>query len=237
MCVRDLSKSRALQAAPVAAGKKGEHNVIGRGQSMMSSYVGYVASALVLCTFLTRTMMPLRFVALASNVAFISYGALLHLYPVLVLHVILLPVNAWRLREIFQLAKNVEETTQDDSKVFNALVRFAKRMTVSRGEVVIRKGDPSDALYLVLEGKLWVEEAEAEVGPGSFVGEMGVLSRTHRRTATVDARTDCVLGRVSAADFQRVYFANPSLGLSLIRMIIDRLTREVEAQRLEAAAA
>jgi len=203
---------------------------------MMSSYIGYLASALVLCTFLTRTMMPLRIVALGSNVAFISYGALLHLYPVLVLHVILLPVNAWRLREIFHLVKSIQDTA-DDGKVFNALRPFAKRMTVARGEVVIRKGDPSDALYLVLDGKLWVEEAEAEIGPGSIVGEMGVLSRTHRRTATVDAKTDCELGRVSAADFQRVYFADPSLGLSLIRLIIDRLTREVEAQRLETAAA
>lgn len=43
--------------------------------------------------------------------------------------------------------------------------------------------------------------------------------------------------RNSASDFQRVYFADPSLGLSLIRLIIDRLTREVEAQRLEVAAA
>jgi len=161
---------------------------------------------------------------------------LLHLYPVLILHIVLLPVNAWRLREIFQLVKSVQETA-DDSKVFNALVPFAKRITVARGEVVIRKSDPSDALYLVLEGKLWVEEAEAEIGPGSIVGEMGVLSRTNRRTATVDARTDCVLGRVSTEDFQRVYFADPSLGLSLIRLIIDRLTREVEAQRLETAAA
>ena len=203
---------------------------------MMTSYVGYVASALVLCTFLTRTMIPLRFVALGSNLAFITYGALLHLYPVLVLHIVLLPVNAWRLREIFQLVKSVQETA-DDSKVFNALIPFAKQMTVPRGGVVIRKGDPSDALYLVLEGKLWVEEAEVEIGPGSIVGEMGVLSRTQRRTATVDAKSDCVLGRVSAADFQRVYFADPSLGLSLIRLIIDRLTREVEAQRLEAAAA
>jgi hypothetical protein len=46
-----------------------------------------------------------------------------------------------------------------------------------------------------------------------------------------------MLGRVTSADFERVYFADPSLGLSLIRLIIDRLTREVEAQRLEAAAA
>jgi CRP/FNR family cyclic AMP-dependent transcriptional regulator len=204
---------------------------------MASSYVGYLASALVLCTFLTRTMVPLRVVALGSNLAFITYGALLHLYPVLVLHVVLLPVNAWRLREIFQLVKSVQDTADDDGKVFTALVPFAKRMTVPRGAVLIRKGDPSDALYLVLNGKLWVEEVEAELGPGSIVGEMGVLSRTHRRTATVDAKTDCELGRVSAEDFQRVYFADPSLGLSLIRLIIDRLTREVEAQRLEAAAA
>jgi len=203
---------------------------------MASSYIGYLASALVLCTFLTRTMLPLRVIALGSNLAFITYGVLLHLYPVLVLHIVLLPVNVWRLREIFQLVKSVRDT-DDDCRVFNALVPFAKRMTVPGDAVLIRKGDPSDALYLVLSGKLWVEEAEAELGPGSIVGEMGVLSRTHRRTATVDAKTDCELRRVSAEDFQRVYFADPSLGLSLIRVIIDRLTREVEAQRLESAAA
>jgi CRP/FNR family cyclic AMP-dependent transcriptional regulator len=205
-------------------------------QSMMSSYVGYLASTLVLCTFLTRTMLPLRFIALGSTVTFITYSALLHLYPVLVLHCVLLPVNGYRLREILQLGKSVRETV-DDTKIFDALVPFARKMTVGRGEVLIRKGDPSDALYLLLEGTLWVEEAEVELHPGSIVGEMGVMSRSQLRTASVDAKSDCVLGRVSAADFQRVYFSDPSLGLSLIRLIIDRLTREVQAQRLEMAAA
>jgi CRP/FNR family cyclic AMP-dependent transcriptional regulator len=203
---------------------------------MLTACVGYLASALVLCTFLTRTMMPLRCIALGSNVAFITYSALLHLYPVLILHCILLPVNAWRLREIIQLGTSVHEMA-GDTAIFNALVPFAKTTTVRRGEMLIRKGDPSDALYLLLEGALWVEEAEVELGPGSIVGEMGVLSRTQRRTANVNARSDCVLGRVSAEDFQRVYFSNPSLGLSLIRLIIDRLTRDVEAQQLEGAAA
>ena len=81
---------------------------------MTSSYIGYLASALVLCTFLTRTMMPLRIIAIGSNVAFITYGTLLHLYPVLVLHVILLPINAWRLREIFQLVQSVQDTADDN---------------------------------------------------------------------------------------------------------------------------
>jgi CRP-like cAMP-binding protein len=62
---------------------------------------------------------------------------------------------------------------------------------------------------------------------------MGVLSRSHARTATVRAHTDCVLGRVSAQDFDRVYFANPSLGLALIRLIMDRLIEEIEMRRAD----
>ena len=59
--------------------------------------VGYLASALVLATFCMRDMVPLRCVAIASNLAFIAYGALADLGPVLVLHLLLLPVNLLRL--------------------------------------------------------------------------------------------------------------------------------------------
>lgn len=196
----------------------------------MRDYIGYLASALVLLTFCARTMIPLRVIALGSNIAFITYSGLLHLYPILALHCTLLPLNVWRLAEILRLGSRVKEKIGTDA-VFTALLPFATRMAAGRGEVIIRKGDASDALYLVYEGTLWVVEAEAELGPGSVVGEMGVLSRTHLRTATVTALTDCVLGRVSAQDFDRVYFTNPSLGLSLIHLIIDRLTDEVEARR------
>jgi CRP/FNR family transcriptional regulator, cyclic AMP receptor protein len=59
--------------------------------------IGYLASALVLATFCMRDMVALRCVAVASNVAFIAYGGLAELGPVLVLHLLLLPVNALRL--------------------------------------------------------------------------------------------------------------------------------------------
>ena len=59
--------------------------------------VGYVASALVLATFCMHGMVPLRCMAIASNVAFIAYGVLADLGPVLVLHLLLLPVNVLRL--------------------------------------------------------------------------------------------------------------------------------------------
>jgi hypothetical protein len=67
----------------------------------MNAYepVGYLASLLVLATFCMRDMVSLRVVAIASNVAFISYGALAGISPVLLLHVVLLPVNVLRLSE------------------------------------------------------------------------------------------------------------------------------------------
>lgn len=61
--------------------------------------IGYLASLLVLATFCMSGMVALRAVAIASNIAFIAYGALAGISPVLLLHVVLLPVNMLRLAE------------------------------------------------------------------------------------------------------------------------------------------
>ena len=61
--------------------------------------IGYLASLLVLATFCMRSMVALRAVAIVSNVAFITYGWLVGIDPVLVLHVVLLPTNVWRLMQ------------------------------------------------------------------------------------------------------------------------------------------
>ena len=59
--------------------------------------VGYAAAVLVLVAFSLHSLVALRSVAIASNVAFIAYASVTHLLPVLVLHAALLPINAWRL--------------------------------------------------------------------------------------------------------------------------------------------
>ena len=62
--------------------------------------VGFGAAGLVLATFCMRSMNALRWIAIASNVAFIAYGYLGHLAPVLLLHALLLPVNIYRLAQL-----------------------------------------------------------------------------------------------------------------------------------------
>jgi len=61
--------------------------------------LGYFAASLVLATFCARTMVALRALAIASNLAFIAYGSSARLWPILLLHAVMLPLNLMRLRE------------------------------------------------------------------------------------------------------------------------------------------
>jgi CRP/FNR family transcriptional regulator, cyclic AMP receptor protein len=72
--------------------------------------IGFIASALVLAAFGMKDMINLRIVAICSNFAFIAYALLLHLLPILVLHVVLLPLNGWRLSQALHQSNNVGAT-------------------------------------------------------------------------------------------------------------------------------
>jgi hypothetical protein len=62
----------------------------------ITDLAGNTASTMVLLTFMTKDMRLLRVLAIVSNIAFITYGMLVWLPPVFCLHLLLLPVNAFR---------------------------------------------------------------------------------------------------------------------------------------------
>jgi hypothetical protein len=65
----------------------------------LTELLGYAAAGLVLATFSARSIVTLRAFAIASNLLFIAYAAFAQLPPVLVLHLLLLPINIVRLRQ------------------------------------------------------------------------------------------------------------------------------------------
>jgi len=78
---------------------------------------GWIAAALVFSTFITTTMLRLRLAAIAGNLAFITYallglpyGQFGRLYPILVLHACLLPLNVARLAQLRQAAAAARDT-------------------------------------------------------------------------------------------------------------------------------
>lgn len=70
----------------------------------MTHILGWSAAALTLLTFLCQDMRRLRFAALAANAAFIAYASMASLWPVLALHLTLVPVNLWRLWQPLRLS-------------------------------------------------------------------------------------------------------------------------------------
>jgi CRP/FNR family transcriptional regulator, cyclic AMP receptor protein len=62
--------------------------------------------------FCMRAMIPLRTIALCSNIAFLLYGFNHALMPVMLLHAVLLPVNGWRLWEALHNIKTEEPASE-----------------------------------------------------------------------------------------------------------------------------
>jgi uncharacterized protein YjiS (DUF1127 family) len=71
-------------------------------QAMLTDALGYVAAGLVFATFCAQRMISLRSIAIASNLAFIGYGYLDRLWPILILHSAMLPINIVRCRQSIQ---------------------------------------------------------------------------------------------------------------------------------------
>jgi hypothetical protein len=70
---------------------------------MLMSWInllGFTAALTVLLSFCMTSIVSLRSVAIASNLLFILYGMLGHIYPVFFLHLTLLPINLIKLHRI-----------------------------------------------------------------------------------------------------------------------------------------
>ena len=97
------------------------------------------------------------------------------------------------------------------------------------GDVLFRQGDPSDAAYFVVSGRLIVTRSDsegdtrvAELGRGSVVGELGLLEDAPR-SATVHAVRDTTLATLSATAFEELVMRSPALMLHVARSVIARL--------------
>ena len=189
--------------------------------------LGYFASAAVLATFCMSTMIPLRIMALVSNVLFIAYGYADHLLPVLILHAILLPVNALRLVQFQRLVRDMRDAHREDLSIQSLLPYMAKRK-LAAGETLVRKGEKADRLYYLVDGELEVTDFNKVLKSGAVVGEIGVFAPNRVRTATVACRTDCILFELTESKAKQLYFQDRSFGFAVLRLIISRLVENNE---------
>ena len=192
--------------------------------------LGYAASAAVLATFCMSTMIPLRILALGSNVLFMAYGYADHLYPVFMLHAILFPVNALRLMQFLRLMRDMRDAQHEGFSI-QSLLPYMTRRKFTAGETLVRKGEKADRLYYLVDGELEITDLGKTLKPGAMVGEIGVFAPNQVRTATVVCRSDCNLFELTEHKAKQLYFQDRSFGFAVLQLIIARLMENTERTR------
>lgn len=194
-----------------------------------------VASALTVISTFLKTMIPLRWLAVGSNVGFFFYGLLYPSLPMMILHAVLLPINIYRAVEMIRLTRRVTNAAarRDNSGVW--LKPYMKSKDLKAGTVLFNKGDVADQLYFLAEGRIEFVEIGKFMEPGRIFGEIAFFAPDRRRTQTARCAERCRVLTIDESNLHQLYYQNPSFGFELVGLIAGRLIADI--QRLENQAA
>lgn len=106
-----------------------------------------------------------------------------------------------------------------------AFERYVDVLSFPAGTRVVSEGGAERDMYLVLDGEASVLHAGLEIaraGPGDTFGELGLVTHAPR-TASVDARTDLAVARLTAEQFGALSEAEPRLALAVVRAVVGGL--------------
>lgn len=188
----------------------------------IAQLLGYVAAACVFVTFYMKTMVPLRIAGIVSNVLFIGYGYALDAYPVLILHVVLLPLNILRLHQMLTLIRQVEEATRGELHM-DWVKPFSSTRNVVVGEVLFHRGDPANEMFFVVSGRFRVTERFIDLDAGDVFGELGLLHAGQTRSASVECMEAGQLLRIGYDQVKQLYLQNPKFGFYFLSLVSHRL--------------
>ncbi len=188
----------------------------------IANMLALIGAIFFVATLLMRTMVPLRVTGIISDVFFICYGVLSGTVTTLILYILLLPINIFRLAQMLRLVKRARVAAQGDLSM-DWIKPFMNRRKYGKGDVLFRKGDRANEMFFTVTGKFLVTELGIELPPGRLVGELGFLSPDNRRTQSLECTED---GQVLAITYDRlleIYFQNPEFGYYFLRLSTERL--------------
>ncbi len=146
--------------------------------------------------------------------------------------------HARALQPLIALVERLDLFEGASRRVLEQLVSDAQRRTAAPGEVLIRQGAESDALWLLESGVLGIEADGRQLpdvrGP-AYVGELGLMHNA-MRSATVTVREEAAVVRIGAAEFQEAVESSAS-SASLVSLAGERLARTTRRRPLPTRAA
>src|ERR1700758_1933406 len=173
-------------------------------------------------TLLTQTMVPLRVANMIGCAFFAIFGALTGAVTTFLLYLLMVPINAWRLRQMLALVKKARSATQGDTSM-EWLRPFMTQRNYRKGDILMKKGDAANEMLLTVTGRFRVIEINVELPPGNLMGELGFLTPDNRRTATIECIEDGHVLFITYEKLLEIYFQNPQFGYYFLVLTSQRL--------------
>ncbi len=194
---------------------------------LIAFVAGGLAGSFVIGAAFVRTMIPLRWLAVAGNVGFVIFGVLHPQYLTLLVSSVLLPINLRRALQMMQLTRRVKaaESTIDLSALWLRPYMTARKLKADT--VLFRKGDLADHLYCLVDGQIELVEIGQSVVPGEIFGEIAFFAPDRQRTLTARCTTAATVLMIDEVTLKQLYYQNPSFGFHLIGLVAGRLTQDV----------
>jgi CRP/FNR family cyclic AMP-dependent transcriptional regulator len=174
-----------------------------------------------------KTVIPLRIAGIASAFFFLCSGIFSRSFPAIFLYAMLLPLNSFRLYQLMELIKKVRAAASSDLSM-DWLEPFMTKRKYKKGEIVFRKGDVADQMFLAAKGKYLVSELDLELRAGHIFGEMGLLTSGFQRTQSVECIESGHLLTISYDEVRELYFENPEFGFYFLRLVGERLLQNLK---------
>ncbi len=122
--------------------------------------------------------------------------------------------------------------------VINEMVNISEIKISKAGETIIKEGDTEDALYVIVKGgakvvklvdpERGIQKEMAELYPGDFFGEMSLVDKKPR-SASVVAKYDSTLFRLTSKAFNQFLKQNPEHAVSLLFGIMRTMSRRMRS--------
>ena len=193
-----------------------------------------VGIALLIAGAITRTMLPLRWLAVGSNLGLAVYGALRPSTITLVLSVAVLPINLFHAIAVTRLAQRVSRAKISADMASLWLRPHMKARRYKAGTTLFSKGDVADRLYMLAQGQLELVGIGVMLLPGRIFGEIALFSPDKIRTQTIRCITNCVLLEIHDSTVRQLFYQNPSFAFHLMELLAQRLGSDIERARATA---
>jgi CRP-like cAMP-binding protein len=112
-----------------------------------------------------------------------------------------------------------------NGKHLRSISEKGRRVSFETGEKIVRKGEPGDGLYLILEGDVEVRSGNrvlATIGKNNFFGEIALLDKKPRSADIVAVSpTTCFL--ITANSFERTIQKEPKIVFGIMKELSRRL--------------